>query len=202
MPNQKIEFLLKKRGFSYIAGVDEAGRGPLAGPVVAAAIILPFNHKIKGIDDSKKLSPNKRVSLFEILQKEAISIGVGIVDAKTIDKINILRASLLAMKLAAESLNPAPKFLLIDGNYGIQTDIPQKYIIKGDLKCTSIAAAGIIAKVLRDKMMEEYDKSFPHYGFKLHKGYGTKKHIDKILQFGACEIHRQSFDPVKHFFTT
>ncbi|OGC07382.1 ribonuclease HII [candidate division WOR-1 bacterium RIFOXYA2_FULL_36_21] len=202
MPNAREESFFRKKGLDFIAGVDEAGRGPLAGPVVAAAVILPKQYKIKGLDDSKKLSEKERERLFYIIQKKAVDIGIGIVDQKTIDKVNILQATLMAMKIAIESLSPRPDIVLIDGKQKTRTIIPQKCIIRGDGKCNCISAASIIAKVTRDKIMADMDKLYPLYGFKEHKGYGTKKHINKILTLGPCEIHRQSFDPIKSLFKT
>ncbi|OGC16059.1 ribonuclease HII [candidate division WOR-1 bacterium RIFOXYC2_FULL_37_10] len=197
MPDTKWENYFRKKGYQLVAGVDEAGRGPLAGPVIAAAVILPLRHRIKGLDDSKKLSAKQREALFPLIQKKAISIGVGIVGPKTIDRINILNASLYAMRLAIEQLAPQPHFILIDGKFKIISDIAQKCLVKGDSISDSIAAASIIAKVSRDKIMKKYDEVFPQYGFKSHKGYGTKKHIEEIFKNGPCEIHRQSFDPVR-----
>jgi len=197
MPDTKWENYFRKKGYQLVAGVDEAGRGPLAGPVIAAAVILPLRHRIKGLDDSKKLSAKQREALFPLIQKKAISIGVGIVGPKTIDRINILNASLYANRLAIEQLAPQPHFILIDGKFKIISDIAQKCLVKGDSISDSIAAASIIAKVSRDKIMKKYDEVFPQYGFKSHKGYGTKKHIEEIFKNGPCEIHRQSFDPVR-----
>jgi len=194
MPGKKWEVFFQRQGFKYIAGIDEVGRGPLAGPVVAAAVILPENISIRGINDSKKLKEKERKRLFKTIQKRAISIGVGIVDHNTIDKINIAQATFAAMRLAVESLDPAPDILLIDGNCEINFSIPQKCIIKGDSKSISIAAASIIAKVIRDKIMDEFDKLLPAYKFKKHKGYGTKLHFKIIETHGLSPIHRQSFN--------
>ena len=197
-PTQRLERSLQKDGYKLIAGIDEVGVGSLAGPVLAAAVILPTRPKIPGLDDSKKLSAKKRNVLFEIIVKCSIAIGVGIVDWKTIDQLNILNASHLAMKLAVDALFPAPQFLLIDGRYKIESSFPQLPVCKGESKCSAIAAASIIAKVARDKIMDNFDQTFPDYGFKSHKGYGTKEHLRTLNIFGACLIHRQSYFPVKH----
>ncbi|MBI2486146.1 MAG: ribonuclease HII [Deltaproteobacteria bacterium] len=175
------------------AGVDEAGRGPLAGPVVAAAVILPKECEILGVNDSKKLSHQKREILFEQIKTVAVSIGVGIVEPEEIDRINILRASLLAMEIAVKNLNPQPNSLLIDGNTRTSLLIPQETIIKGDFICYSIAAASIIAKVTRDSIMDNYHDTYPQYNFRRHKGYPTKEHLEAIRIYGPCPIHRKTF---------
>lgn len=176
------------------AGLDEAGRGPLAGPVVAAAVILPKNIDIPGIKDSKKLSANKRTRLFETIKEKSSSYGLGIVEPEEIDRINILQATLKAMKIAVSSLDVAPDMLLIDGINTIKNmNLPQKTITKGDSKCLSIACASILAKVTRDRIMEEYDKIYIKYNFKKHKGYPTKEHLELIKEHGICEIHRKTF---------
>ena len=181
---------------AIIAGVDEAGRGPLAGPVVAAAVILPNSYNLKGLDDSKKVTPKKRSQLFVEIQHQATAIGVGVVAAAEIDKTNILQATQQAMKMALGRLKPRPDKAVIDG-YALPTQIiPNKGIIKGDETVDVIKAASIIAKVTRDKMMEQYDIIFPVYGFKKHKGYGTREHMDKLRLNKACAIHRKSFKPV------
>ena len=187
------EKLAYREGYRYIAGVDEAGRGPLAGPVVAAAVIFPREFRNKEINDSKKLSAAKRETLYDIIKNEAIAVGVGVADSDLIDQINILRASLQAMSEAVQELNTAPDYLLVDGLHRVPLPTPQKTIVKGDALSISIAAASIIAKVTRDKIMEEYDFKFPNYGFKKHKGYGTKVHMQRIAEHGICEIHRKSF---------
>ncbi len=179
-----------------IAGVDEAGRGPLAGPVVVAAVILSDDHGIEGLRDSKKLTAKRRESLFDIISQKAISIGIGIVSEKEIDKINILSATHKAMQIALGRLNQKPTLALIDGYALPNQIIPNKGIIKGDTKVESIMAASIIAKVTRDRIMLEYDKIFPEYGFAKHKGYGTQQHIEAIRKFKASLIHRKSFKPV------
>ena len=181
---------------AIIAGVDEAGRGPLAGPVVAAAVILPNSYNLEGLDDSKKVTPKKRSLLFKEIQNQAISIGMGIVPAAGIDKTNILEATQKAMRMALCQLKTEPDQALIDG-FALSTQIiPNKGIIKGDQTVDVIKAASIIAKVTRDKMMEQYDLIFPVYGFKKHKGYGTREHMNKLRLNKACLIHRKSFRPV------
>ena len=188
-----------KDGFAGVAGIDEAGRGPLAGPVVAAAVMLPRPCRLSGIVDSKKLTPGKRDRLYTQLYDEAVSIGIGIVDAVEIDRINILRASLLSMAMAVENLNPHPDYLLIDGTFPIPSDIPQRPIAKGDCLSASIGAASIIAKVTRDRLMERYDQDYPEFGFSRHKGYPTAAHREAIRRFGCCPIHRASFKGVREF---
>lgn len=181
---------------AYICGIDEAGRGPFAGPVVAGAVILDWNNPEKEIlylNDSKKLSEKKREELYDVIMERAISVGVGIVDSKTIDEINILQATYMAMRQAIEKLNPGPDFVLADAVTIPGISIPQEGIIKGDAKSISIAAGSIIAKVTRDRMMLEYDKKYPEYGFASHKGYGTKAHIEAIKKYGMLDIHRRSF---------
>lgn len=180
-------------GYNLIAGLDEAGRGPLAGPVVAAAVILPKGEMILGVNDSKKLSEQKRDELFNKIQENALAVGVGIVDNETIDKINIFNATKLAMKQAVDSLKIKPDFLLIDALEIADINIKQKSIIKGDSKSISIAAASIIAKVTRDSLVKNYDKEYPGYNFSKHKGYGTKEHYEAIEKYGITPIHRKSF---------
>jgi ribonuclease HII len=184
---------LQQKGFQYVAGIDEAGRGPLAGPVVAAAVIFPADVIIDGVDDSKKLSQGERERLFGLIREKALSVGTGIVSHEVIDEINILEATMRAMGEAVSALAPNPQHLLIDGNRYRDTSIPFTTIIGGDAKCFSIAAASIIAKVTRDRMMLEYHDQYPQYGFAKHKGYGTREHIEAIRKFGPCEIHRKSF---------
>ena len=182
----------------YICGIDEAGRGPLAGPVVVGAVILPKDSFIEGVNDSKKISEKKREKIYDQIISEAISYSVGIVDEKTIDDINILNATKLALTNAIKDLDIKPDLILVDALTNIDTcGIPYKSIIKGDAKEYSIAAASIIAKVTRDRMMKEYDKIYPEYGFEKHKGYGTSAHIQVIKEKGACSIHRKSF--IKNF---
>ena len=187
---------------ALIAGVDEAGRGPLAGPVVAAAVILPEDHMIKGLRDSKKLSKAKRESLFPIIQKQAIGVGIGQVDVNTIDEINIREATLKAMQIALGNLPKRPDRALIDGHPLKNQIIPNEGIIGGDDLIDSIKAASIIAKVTRDKIMEDYGRIFPEYGFEKHNGYGTKVHINALDTHRATPIHRRSFKPVKYKMPT
>lgn len=178
-------------------GVDEAGRGPLAGPVVAAAVMLPLGVEIPYLNDSKKLTPKKRDALFDIIKQQALDYSISVVDAKIIDEINILRASLLAMKNAVESLKVVPSICLIDGNQKADIALKQLTVVGGDAKSASIAAASILAKVTRDRLMENYAKLYPQYGFEKHKGYGTKVHIEALKKYGKCPIHRLSFAPVR-----
>ena len=185
-------------GINFIAGIDEVGRGPLVGPVVAAAVILPEGFYNKDINDSKKLSEKKRNELYEVIKNNAISIGIGIVSNKRIDEINIYEATREAMKLAIDNLSVKPEYLLIDA-MKLDVDIPSISIIKGDAKSESIAAASIIAKVTRDKMMYELDKIYPMYDFANNKGYGTKKHIEAIQKYGIISEHRKSFKPVSNY---
>lgn len=188
-----------QKGFSRIAGIDEAGRGPLAGPVVSAAVILPISLQIHGISDSKKLTPKKRCYLYEKIYDLAVSVGIGIVDPFEIDRINILQAALLSMAMAAENLAPQPDCLLIDGIFLISSALPQEAIPKGDALSVSIAAASIVAKVTRDRLMERYHQDYPQFGFSKHKGYPTKAHKNAIQRFGCCPIHRTSFKGVKEY---
>lgn len=191
------EIWLKKQGLDLIAGVDEVGIGPLAGPVVAAAVILKDGQRIKGIDDSKKLTPGKRQELYEIIVRSSVSVGIGIVDNSIIDRINILQASYKAMRAAISSLSRQPQHILVDGTRKIpRIQIPQLPIKHGDGVCTSIAAASIIAKVVRDRIMENYDLIYPLYRFSAHKGYGTEEHIELLNRYGPTSIHRISYEPV------
>lgn len=189
----EIENGLRKNGFRYIAGVDEAGRGPLAGPVYAAAVILPEDVEITGIDDSKKLSPKKREALYDKITDIAVSYAIFSVDEKEIDEINILNATYKAMNGAVNQLSPKPDYVIIDGNSIKGMDIEHETIVKGDAKSISIAAASILAKVARDRYMDEMGKVYPEYGFEKHKGYGTKAHNEAILKYGLCPIHRKTF---------
>lgn len=189
----QYENIAYEKGFVNVCGVDEAGRGPLAGPVCAAAVILPRDLIIEGVNDSKKLSEKKRELLFDIIKGQAKAYGIGWASVEEIEKINILNATMLAMKRAVESLNIKADFAYIDGNRKPDLDIPCETIIKGDAKSTSVAAASILAKVSRDRLMLEYAKQYPEYGFDKHKGYGTKVHNEAILKHGACPIHRMSF---------
>ena len=189
----EIENELYKEGYKYIAGVDEAGRGPLAGPVCAVAVILPEGVIIDGINDSKKLSEKKRELLFDEIIKKALSYSVQFIEPAVIDEINIKKATSLAMHNAVSALSVSPSFVIIDGNDNIPFDIPYKYIIKGDSLSQSIAAASILAKVSRDRLMAALDEKYPGYGLKKHKGYGTKEHMEAIRKLGVSEIHRKSF---------
>lgn len=197
MMNQ-YETAAQNHGYEFVAGIDEVGRGPLAGPVVSAAVILDMNNSIIGLNDSKKLSLKRRDELFEEIKEKAVSIGVGILTADEIDEHNILGATKLAMKEAALNLSQKPDLLLVDA-VKLDTPIPQEMIIKGDMKSNSIAAASIIAKVTRDIMMVEYDQLYPGYGFKNNAGYGTKEHLDGLELHGPTPIHRKSFAPVKKY---
>ena len=188
----------RKQGFKYIAGVDEAGRGPLAGPVVAAAVILPYGVTIPGVDDSKKLTHKQRLELREKVRFEAISVGVGVATSEEIDRFNILQATFMAMKRAIDTLKVRPDYVLIDGNQLIPgLNIPQQAIPKGDQLSVSISAASIIAKVERDAIMEKYHEQFPQYNFRSNKGYGTAEHRNAIKEYGCCSIHRKTFKGVK-----
>jgi ribonuclease HII len=189
-----------QEGYYRIAGVDEAGRGPLAGPVVAAAIILPPEGVGEPLFDSKKLSAKKRERLYEVLCSKALAIGIGIVSSEEIDSLNILQATLKAMTQAVEHLSIPPDLLLIDGPHGLPLSIPQKAIPKGDQLSNSIAAASIVAKVTRDRLMLQFHQKYPQYNFARHKGYGTLEHRRAIERFGICDIHRKTFRGVKEFF--
>ncbi|MCH5298314.1 MAG: ribonuclease HII [Ruminococcus sp.] len=184
---------VKNKGFHYICGVDEAGRGPLAGPVCAAAVILYENQIIEGVNDSKKLSEKKRETLFDVIKEQALAYSIAFATVEEIEEMNILNATMLAMKRAVEGLNVKADYALIDGNRLPPLNIPCEYVIKGDAKSMSIAAASILAKVSRDRLCSEYAEKYPQYGFEKHKGYGTKLHRDALLQYGPCEIHRMSF---------
>ena len=190
-----IERALQETGVRYIAGVDEVGRGPLAGPVVCAAVIMPLDEAslIVGVDDSKKLSAKKREELSEKIKQTALCYSIVEIDEKTIDEMNILQATRLGMKRAIETLSIAPETVLTDGNMTIDISFPQRSVIGGDARSYSIGAASIIAKVYRDKLMDEYAKTYPHYGFEKNKGYGTAMHIQGIKEQGLCPIHRKTF---------
>lgn len=192
-----FEDLAARRGYACIAGVDEAGRGALAGPVVAAAVVFPSGAEIPGIDDSKKLTPRKREELFDVIHDRALAVGVGQSDHLVIDGINILQATLAAMKEAVRQLSPPPDYLLIDGISKIPVSIHQMTIKKGDSASISIAAASIIAKVTRDRLMIDFDRTYPGYGFAVHKGYGCAAHLAAIAELGPCPIHRKTFGGVK-----
>jgi ribonuclease HII len=195
---EHVEISLFKKGYNFIAGVDEAGRGPLAGPVVAAAVIIPRDVTIEGLDDSKKLSASRRDQLFDIIAASGAICAVGIIDNFTIDRINILQASLLAMRKAVLALTTKPEFILIDGPYTIPNlDHPQFAIVGGDALCGSISAASIIAKVTRDRIMDRYQELYPNFSFAAHRGYPTVKHIEELRLHGPTEIHRRTFRPVE-----
>lgn len=191
-----FERAVRKYGYRCIAGLDEAGRGPLAGPVVAAAVVLPDGLLISGLTDSKKVPERKRDKLFDQIQAQAICFGVGIADERLIDAVNIYQATIIAMERALQSLIPQPDYLLLDAITLPRVPIPQKPIIKGDSRSHSIAAASILAKVTRDRMMLELHEQFPCYHFHNHKGYGTKEHLLLLREHGPCEAHRKSFQPV------
>ncbi|MFH1147325.1 MAG: ribonuclease HII [Pseudomonadota bacterium] len=196
-----IERSLSRQGLRYIAGVDEAGRGPLAGPVVAAAVILPFQGDLDCIADSKVLSPRRREACDEIIRRHAVAIGIGVVDAEDIDRINILQSTIKAMQLAISQLSPEPDFILIDGNMPVPASVPQQTVPGGDARSISIGAASIIAKVHRDCLMEAYHLQYPLYNFSTHKGYATKEHLEAIRKHGHCPLHRRTFRGVKEYLT-
>ena len=189
----EIEEGLYSKGIKLVCGVDEAGRGPLCGPVVAAAVILKPDSKIEGVNDSKKLSEKKREQVYEAIMQNALAVGVGMSDVDVIESVNILNATKLAMKEAISKLKVQPEYVLIDGNQMIDITIPGETVVHGDAISESIAAASIVAKVTRDRMLIEWDKEYPEYGFAKHKGYGTKAHIDAIAKYGLTPIHRPSF---------
>lgn len=193
MVNFEIEKEYISDGFSCICGVDEAGRGPLAGPVCAAAVILPVGVVIPGLDDSKKLTEKKREALYDVIKETAVSYGIAFASENEIDEMNILNATFLAMKRAVEKLGVKPDLALIDGNQKPHTGINEVTVIKGDGKSMSIAAASVLAKVTRDRYMLELDKKYPQYEFKKHKGYGTKLHYEKLLEYGISDVHRKTF---------
>lgn len=191
------EKAVRAMGYKLVAGTDEAGRGAWAGPVVAAAVIFDESINIPEIDDSKKLTPQERDSLFDLIKAQAVSFGVGIVSNNIIDEINILQASLMAMHQAIMQLKPQPDFVIVDGNAAIKMAIPQRPLIKGDSLSVSVGAASILAKVTRDRLMCDLEKTHPQFQFSRHKGYGTKLHQDEIKKFGPLPIHRHSFKPLK-----
>jgi ribonuclease HII len=192
-----IEEVVFGQGFSAVCGVDEVGRGPLAGPVVAAAVIFPRDLVIKGLDDSKKLSASRRDDLFDEIAQLGLPCAVGVIDHETIDKINILRASLMAMRKAVLDLKQNPDVLLVDGTYTIPNlRQPQYAIVAGDSRCRAIMAASIMAKVTRDRIMDEYQALYPSFSFSVHKGYPTSAHIRELEEHGPCDIHRKTFKPV------
>ena len=189
----EIENGLSSKGCKLIAGVDEAGRGPLAGPVCAAAVILPQGARIEGVNDSKKLTEKKREALFDIICNTAVAYAIEFVSPTVIDEINIRQATSLAMHNAVQNLDRKADYIIIDGNDGIPFDTPYEYIIKGDARSQTIAAASILAKVSRDRLMRELDREYPEYGFAKHKGYGTKAHMEAIQKYGVSEVHRKTF---------
>lgn len=194
MPDFELEKQALQKGYKFVCGVDEAGRGPLAGPVCAAAVILPPDTEIEGLNDSKKISEKKREALYDIIKEKALAYSIAFGTLEEIEEFNILEATFLAMNRAVEGLNIPADYALIDGNRlpkGIKID--GETVVKGDAKSASIAAASILAKVTRDRLLIEYDQKYPEYNFKKHKGYGTKEHTDLILKYGPCEIHRLSF---------
>ena len=191
----EYETELYKNQITLIAGVDEVGRGPLVGPVIAAAVILPVNYKLKGLTDSKKISEKKRNIFFEIIKKDALAIGIGVVDHKKIDEVNIYEATKIAMKTAIDNLKIKPEHVLIDA-MKLKLDIPSTSIIKGDQKSLSIAAASVIAKVTRDRLMYKLHEMYPEYGFANHKGYPTKKHCENIKKYGLLDNYRFTFKPI------
>lgn len=194
MPDFSYENAARQNGYKYICGVDEAGRGPLAGPVCAAAVILPADVYIEGLNDSKKLSEKKREALYGVITEKAVAYGVAFGTLEEIEQLNILNATFLAMNRAIDELEVKPDYALIDGNRvpaGI--NIPCETVVKGDFKSASIAAASILAKVTRDRLLLRYDEEYPQYNFKKHKGYGTKEHYEAIKKYGVCEVHRLSF---------
>ncbi len=197
--NKKV-IALSKKGYELIAGIDEAGRGPLAGPVVAAAVILDSRKKIIGLDDSKKLTAKKREKLYNEIRKKSVAVGVGIIDNKEIDKYNIQQATFMAMEKAVKNLDIIPDYLLIDGNKKIpDLNLEQEAVINGDGKINIIAAASIIAKVTRDSIIDRYHKKYPDYGFINNKGYGTKEHIEALKKYGATTLHRLSYKIVNKY---
>lgn len=189
----KIERELQSLGYKYICGVDEVGRGPLAGPVVCAAVIMPLGEVIQGVDDSKKLSPKKRELLSERILEKAVACRICLIEPQIIDEINILEATKLCMKNAVEGLSVPPDFVMTDGNMTLDISIPQRSFVKGDARSCTIGAASIAAKVYRDRLMKEYAEVYPQYGFERNAGYGTAAHIAAIQKYGLCPIHRRSF---------
>ena len=188
-----LDEAVRKKGYSLVAGVDEAGRGPLAGPVVASCVVFPSGTVIPGLKDSKALSAKQRESLLEPIERNAVCFATGIVEADEIDRINILQAALKAMKIAVSKLTPSPHLLMIDGNMKIDSFLPQVPIVKGDARSQSVAAASVIAKVTRDRIMQAFHVRYPHYGFDRNKGYGTKEHLEALKAHGHCPIHRLTF---------
>ncbi|MEZ4485230.1 MAG: ribonuclease HII [Syntrophotaleaceae bacterium] len=195
----QFEMRLRQQGFRMVAGIDEAGRGPLAGPVLAAAVVLPESFDLPGLTDSKKLSAAARERLFPLIRQQAVAVGVALASAAEIDRYNILQATLKAMQRAVGQLRLAPDYLLVDGITPLPVTTPQQTLKKGDSRSLSIAAASVIAKVVRDRLMVHYDRRYPDYGFAGHKGYGSAAHRQAIAEFGPCPIHRTSFRGVKEY---
>ena len=192
-----VEAMVYGKGYKAVCGVDEVGRGPLAGPVVAAAVIVPEDFNLEGLDDSKKCSPELREEIFQTVVELGLPCGIGIIDNKVIDRINILKASLMAMRKAVMDLKQAPDFVLVDGNQMIpKLSFPQMSVIGGDSLCKAISTASIMAKVTRDRIMEKYTELYPAYSFGQHKGYPTELHLAELRKHGPCDIHRRSFRPV------
>ena len=189
----RFERQARQEGYHWVAGVDEAGRGPLAGPVVAAAVVFPPDYENRDIDDSKRLSTRKREILYERIRADALAVGFGVIEADVIDRINILQASLQAMRDAVLELAPPPDYLLVDGCHKIPIVMPQEAVVHGDARSLSVAAASILAKVTRDRIMEIYHRQYPRYNFMKNKGYGTREHREAIRDWGCCKIHRRSF---------
>jgi ribonuclease HII len=194
-----FEVMASNQGYQVVAGIDEAGRGPLAGPVVAAAVILPESFDLPGLNDSKQLSEKKRNQLYPLIHEQALAVGIGVSRADEIDQINILQATLKGMSRAIGRLSLSPDFLLVDGITPIPIEIEQKTLKKGDSRSLSIAAASVVAKVVRDRIMVAYDRRFPEYGFAGHKGYGTQQHRDAVARYGPCVCHRRTFAGVKEY---
>lgn len=201
-PTDEFERAARLCGYRRIAGIDEAGRGPLAGPVVAAAVILPSRSRLVGVNDSKQLSERERERFYTAIREQAVGTGIGLADVAEIDRLNILEATRLAMRRALDQLVPPPDYVLIDAVSLPGVNIPVRPIIKGDSLSVSIAAASIVAKVTRDRLMARYDDTFPEYGFLSHKGYGTAEHLERLARHGPCSIHRRSFAPVKLAMST
>lgn len=197
-----FEAMARSQGYRAVAGIDEAGRGPLAGPVVAAAVILPESFDLPGLNDSKLLSAKKRNQLYPLIHEQALAVGIGVGRVNEIDQINILQATLKGMSRAVKRLSISPDFLLVDGITPIPIEIEQKTLKKGDSRSLSIAAASVVAKVVRDRIMVAYDRLFPEYGFAGHKGYGSQQHRDAVAKYGPCICHRRTFAGVKEHCKT
>ena len=198
----QFEVRLRRQGYKVVAGVDEAGRGPLAGPVLAAAVVLPEHFQLPGLTDSKKLSPAARERLFPLIRQQALAVGIGLASPAEIDQLNILQGTLQAMLRAVNRLSPEPDYLLIDGITPLPQARPQQALKKGDSRSLSIAAASVIAKVVRDRLMVHYDRRYPGYGFAAHKGYGSAAHRQAIADLGPCPIHRTTFRGVREYLSS